>query len=383
MLELFDRFGVVPRRCTWEITLACNLRCGHCGSRAGAPRPDELTTEEALRVIDDLAALGCNHVTLAGGEPTLRRDWVDLMERLVGKGVRASMISNGLTWSEELAARAKRAGIHRMGFSLDGLERTHDCVRKANKGYRKVLRAIDISVAASIPVVAVTHITRRNLAEIEELHERLRRHGVTAWQVQLGVPTGNLSEDREAILGDEEVLDLIPRLAALNQQGLPPQVFAADNIGYYGEPEKYLRPSKAKIPFWIGCRAGLDVLGIESHGAVKGCLSLPSELNGCSDFVEGNVRQRSLVDIWRDPDAFAYNRRFRVEELRGDCAACDFGEICRGGCTWTSVAHHGHPHQFPHCYYNLSGERARTLAAGDLPTELSMSTTEDDSVRRK
>ena len=355
MLKLFQLRGLVPRRCTWEITLACNLRCGHCGSRAGEPRPDELTTEEAFRVIGDLAALGCRHVSLAGGEPTLRADWAELIARLRSRGVAASMISNGMTWSAALAARAQTAGVHRMGFSLDGLERTHDCVRHAHKGYRKVLGAIDVTVAAGIPVVAVTHITKRSLPEIEKLHALLGRHGVEVWQVQLGVPSGNLAEDRASILGPDEIRALVPRLAHLIESGAAPRVVAADNVGYFGEHEQTLRgQSGARIPFWVGCRAGLEVLGIESHGDVKGCLSLPSELNGRRDFVEGNVRERSLVDIWHDPGAFAYTRRFRPDDLAGDCKGCEYGEICRGGCTFASVGAHGHPHRYPHCYYRVT-----------------------------
>ena len=69
---------------------------------------------------------------------------------------------------------------------------------------------------------------------------------------------------------------------------------------------------------------------------------------------EGNLRQRRLAEIWNDPDAFAYNRKFRVEDLRGACAGCEFGEVCRGGCTWTSVAHHGHPHDCPTCYCKIA-----------------------------
>jgi radical SAM protein with 4Fe4S-binding SPASM domain len=267
MLRLFHRAGLIPRRCTWEITLACNLRCGHCGSRAGQARADELSREEALRVVDELAALGCQHVTLGGGEPTLRADWTELIARLREKGVRGSLISNGLTWSRELTARAREAGI------------------------------------------------------------------------------------------PEEIISLIPRLARLRREAGPPDTVAADNIGYYGEHEETLRNPGGRIPFWVGCRAGLDVLGIESHGDVKGCLSLPSELNGRRDFVEGNLRERPLAGIWHDPDAFAYNRRFRVEQLRGGCAGCEYGEICRGGCTWTSVGHHGHPHEFPLCYHQLTRDR--------------------------
>ncbi len=354
MLRLFHRAGLIPRRCTWEITLACNLRCGHCGSRAGQARADELSREEALRVVDELAALGCRHVTLGGGEPTLRADWAELLARFRERGVLASLISNGLTWSREHTARARDSGIHRLGFSLDGLERTHNCVRRANEGYAMVLRAIDLAALGGLEVVAVTHVTRRNLAELEELHALLARHGVAAWQVQLGVPSGNLAEDRESVLGPEELVALVPRLATLCRSGARPALFPADNIGYYGEHEETLRNPGGRIPFWVGCRAGLDVLGIESHGDVKGCLSLPSELNGRRDFVEGNLRVRSLADLWHDPDAFAYNRRFRPEQLRGACAGCEWGEICRGGCTWTSVGHHGHPHEFPLCYHRLT-----------------------------
>ncbi len=59
--------------------------------------------------------------------------------------------------------------------------------------------------------------------------------------------------------------------------------------------------------------------------------------------------------VWNNPDAFAYNRKFRVQDLKGSCAGCEFGDVCRGGCTWTSVAHAGHPHEFPHCYYKVAG----------------------------
>ena len=354
MLKLLQRLGYAPIKCTWEITLACNLRCGHCGSRAGQARPDELDTAEALHVCDQLADLGCRFVTLAGGEPTLRKDWMDLARRLRERGVRPAILSNGLTWNRRLAETSLEAGIVKVGFSLDGLERTHDCVRKAPHGYRRVLEAIDHTVAAGMRTVAVTHVTRRNFGELEALHEVLGRHGVETWQIQLGVPMGNMIEDREAVLPHESVLDLIPRLVALNRTGRRPTIVAADNIGYYHEHEAEIRPPAKQIDFWVGCRAGIHVVGIESHGAVKGCLSLPSVLNGRTDFVEGNLRERSLADIWRDPDSFAYNRKFTPDDLAGTCRGCEYGEICRGGCTWTSVSHCGHPHEFPPCYYRLA-----------------------------
>src|SRR5262245_42529511 len=76
-----------PILAVWEITLACDLACGHCGSRAGRARPDELTTEEALSLVDQLAELGVIEVVLIGGESYLRPDWLDIIARIAERGM--------------------------------------------------------------------------------------------------------------------------------------------------------------------------------------------------------------------------------------------------------------------------------------------------------
>ena len=78
MIDLLQRLGYYPRFCVWELTLACDMRCLHCGSFAGARRPDELTFEEMLQVAEQLIRLGCEKVTLGGGEPTLHPRWHQL-----------------------------------------------------------------------------------------------------------------------------------------------------------------------------------------------------------------------------------------------------------------------------------------------------------------
>ncbi|MBW2278846.1 MAG: radical SAM protein, partial [Deltaproteobacteria bacterium] len=65
----------VPMRGVFESTLGCNLRCRHCGSRAGQARPDELTAAECADLFDQLAELGMRWLTISGGEPTTRQDW--------------------------------------------------------------------------------------------------------------------------------------------------------------------------------------------------------------------------------------------------------------------------------------------------------------------
>ena len=277
---------------------------------------------------------------------------------LTSAGVKVNLLSNGKTWSRSLALRAKAFGLESVAFSIDGCEVTHDYIRRTPGQRAHLLRMIDLTIEAGMKVGIVTQINRENLDELEDLRETLAEHGVSSWQLQLGNPTGNMADHREMVLRPEDVLDIVPRVAALRQMPGPPRIFVGDNIGYYGEYEQILRDQGRVVPFWVGCRAGCTVMGIESNGNIKGCLSLPSEVNGVDRFVEGNIRERPLREIWEDPNAFAYNRQFKVEQLQGFCRTCDYADICRGGCSWTSFSHTGDERGGnPYCYHRQLEER--------------------------
>lgn len=131
----------------------------------------------------------------------------------------------------------------------------------------------------------------------------------------------------------------------------------ADNIGYMSAHEPRLRSGAGGArAVWTGCAAGLGVVGITSDGRVRGCLSLPPALD------EGSLRERALAHIWGDPAAFAYTRRFRVEQLAGACAGCALGAVCRGGCTAMSMAASGVPHRYPCCLRRLAHGAAPAAA---------------------
>jgi radical SAM protein with 4Fe4S-binding SPASM domain len=138
-----------------------------------------------------------------------------------------------------------------------------------------------------------------------------------------------------------------------------PEVFIADNVGYYGIHERALRDSGAAICFWIGCRAGCQVVGIESNGNVKGCLSLPSQRQAIDEFVEGNLRHAFLREIWEKPGAFAFNRQHDVAQLEGFCATCRFRDICRGGCSCSAFGFSGSRFNNPLCFYRGAVEQQR------------------------
>jgi radical SAM protein with 4Fe4S-binding SPASM domain len=368
VLDVLRQLGFRPYGCVWELTLACNMRCKHCGSIAGEARTDELSLEECLAVADQLAALGCRRLTLGGGEPTLRRGWDEIAHRLTAQGVRVNMISNGWSWTGEQLERARRARLASVGFSLDGHELDHDHLRREGS-FRRVLEAIDLSVAAGVPTAVNTTINRRNARGLPELRRLLADHGVFSWQLQLATPTGNLASHRELVIDAADLLWLVPQIAELRAElGAKPEILPGDDVGYYGRCERDLRDRAGAIPFWIGCRGGCQMIGIESNGDVKGCLSLPSSQHGVRRFSEGSLRQQTLAEIWNRPGAFAYNRAFREEQLAGFCAICRYRSFCRGGCTWTTFSHSGERRDNPYCFYRQAVEHARLELLDEEPT---------------
>ena len=125
------------------------------------------------------------------------------------------------------------------------------------------------------------------------------------------------------------------------------RIYEADCVGYYSSFANDLHCKK-----WRGCQAGLQVIGIESNGDIKGCLSIHGE-----EFIEGNIRSRLLKDIWSDKSKFKYNRRFSPDMLTGICKGCKWGAICRGGCSEKAESYTGSLHQSPFCLYNYEKVR--------------------------
>lgn len=109
-----------PITCVWEVTMGCNMHCGHCGSSCANPLDGELTTEEALDLCDQIAKLGLKWVTLSGGEPLTRPDTPELVKRLSSQGVSVNIITNGWLLDKAMVERLKDNGIATVAISIDG-----------------------------------------------------------------------------------------------------------------------------------------------------------------------------------------------------------------------------------------------------------------------
>jgi len=358
-----------PHYCVWELTLACNLRCGHCGSRAGRRRDNELGTSECVDLVHQLADLECRLITLSGGEPTLRPDWPLIARAAVARGVVVNMVTNGTTMTERLADRMADVGLSNVGISLDGSPAVHESIRGPGT-FRKLVRAVGLLRDAGVAYGLLTHLNRDTLAELEDIHRLAVDLGAFSWRVQLGKPMGNLADNRDLCIEPRDLLDALPRLARIKKSS-PIRVDVGDSIGYYGPHERVLRQTDwgNMRPLWSGCQAGRRAIGIESDGAIKGCLSLQGgrdEESGRDVFFEDNIRRRSLREIWFDPQAFAFNRHQTVEDLTGFCRRCRHASLCRGGAKCVSSAYTGGVSEDPYCYWRVSrmaSRRGRAVAA--------------------
>jgi radical SAM protein with 4Fe4S-binding SPASM domain len=355
-----------PLTAVWEVTMGCNMRCGHCGSSCAEPLPDELDTEQALELCDQIAGLGLRWITLSGGEPLTRKDLPLLVRRLRRQGVTVNIITNGWLMDARRVAELKDAGASTVAVSLDGTEEVHDAIRRAGS-YRQAEAAFKLLGAQGVRTGAVTTVTKRNLNNLPALREELLRMGVKTWQVQIGLPMGNLKERPDWLIAPGDVAKLLDFCHETALQGQI-RVFPADCVGYNTKKELEIRQiafRQGRVPLWDGCNAGVRSFGILHNGDILGCTSIRDRA-----YIEGNVLTRRLRDIWEDPGAFAWRRGMTKADLGGECAACVYGGKCLGGCPNTRLTMNGTlQSENQYCAYALALKafRERLSAEADAP----------------
>lgn len=342
-----------PAYVVWELTLRCDHACLHCGSRAVVARPNELSTHEALKVVQELADMGAKEVVLIGGEAYLHAGFLEIVAALSQQGITPVMTSGGIGISPELAFAMAQAGMKRVSISIDGLESAHTAIRQRKDSFQQTIAALQAIRAAGMDASANTHFNRLNQGDLEALYAHLLALGVRSWQVQITAALGRAADRPEMLFQPWDLIHFVPRLAALKKQGLRDGllIMPGNNLGYFGPEEALLRsPFAGGREHFQGCQAGKYVLGIESDGSVKGCPSLQT-----AAYVGGNLRQQSLKQIWQSSPQLAFRRQ--PIALWGFCQSCDFASVCQGGCNFTAHALFGRPGNNPYCHY-----RARTLA---------------------
>lgn len=340
-----------PITAVWEITMGCNMRCKHCGSSCTNPLDDELSTSEALDLCDQLKDIGLQFITLSGGEPTTRKDWFVIAEKLVKNGIKTSIITNGWTIDSMFINIAKQIGLDSIAISIDGLDKTHDYIRKP-QSFERSVRNIKLLVDGGLKVNTITAINTHNIDELDALFSLFNSLGVFSWQLQIAQPMGTFKRQKELLLPPKRITEIIDFAHSKIKQS--PLIVLSDCIGYYSKKsievnENFLQDNWS----WTGCGAGKHVIGILQNGDIIGCTSIRNK-----DLIAGNIRQSNLAEIWNNDKKFSWNRNRIMNESYGFCYECVYSEKCLGGCSNTRLCMNGTlDSENLYCTYNQECKR--------------------------
>lgn len=318
---------------------------------------DDINTEQAKAMIDDLAAFGAPVMLFSGGEPLVRKDLVELASHATGKGMRAVVSTNGTLITPQKARELKEVGLSYVGISLDGMEDVHDHFRCVPGAFKKALQGIANCQAEGLKVGLRFTINKRNVAEIPGIFRLLKELEVPRACFYHLVYSGRGSELIKEDLDHAEtraVLDLImDETRALFDAGHPKEILTVDN--HADGPYVWMRlkredPKRAEEVFEL-----LQYNEGNNSGRGIGCISWDGKVHADQfwrEHVFGNVLERPFSRIWDDPDIeLLHKLKNKKVHVGGRCAKCKYLNICGGNFRARAEAFYGDEWaQDPACY---------------------------------
>ena len=310
---------------SWMTTNKCNLTCKHCYQDACPDAcANELTTDEARTLIDQIAAAGFKIMIFSGGEPLMRPDIYDLVAYAASKGLRPVFGTNGTLITPEVASRLKECGACAMGISLDSLDRAkHDSFRGLEGAWDATVAGIRACREVGLPFQIHTTVLDWNEHEVCDITDFAVEHGAIAHYIFFLIPVGRgkyINDTSLKVAANERLLrQIMAKQAGVSIDVKPtcaPQFTrVAEQLG-------------VKTRFERGCLAGLTYCIVSPEGVVRPCAYMTEEA--------GNVREQPFDEIWKTSSVF---ERLRTRQYGGSCGTCDFRAGC-GGCRARAAYYH-------------------------------------------
>jgi mycofactocin biosynthetic radical S-adenosylmethionine protein MftC len=304
-----------PVNATWEVTYACNLNCIHCLSDSGKKRPGELSTEEALAVIDQLSALKVFQFNIGGGEPFMRPDFLDLMDYAHEKGIVTCISTNGTLIDAETAKRLSHPLVY-IQVSLDGATAAANDAVRGKGSYDKVLVALEHLRDRKIEVSINTVLTRKSFPELDDMVKLAADFGAKL-RVSRFRPSGRGKKSWSDLNVSRE------QMAAFSEW-LANHLAVSTGDSFFSVSTEERRS-----------------LGLNMCGACKMtcCLSPQGEVYPCAflqepEFKAGRLPEDDFGVIWRTSPVFDSFRQLEIKS----CESCQRFDLCHGGCP--AIAYH-------------------------------------------
>jgi len=308
-----------PKTVIWECTRDCTMACIHCGATGREGDRDDLSTDEIRAVVRDLAALGVKRFLVTGGEPLVRADMLDILQKAKECGMETGFSTNGLAISEENIGRIVRVADS-IQVSVDGTTKTHDEIRKTPGAFSGAIHALKLLKSHGCRQSCMTSIiSPLNLPEIGDLY-RIAKENADLWRVGTVMPVGRAAGNSSLFLSDGQLRSLLDFITGRMDDSFP--ILTGENLGWLGKD--YDRKIHRHDFFF--CGAGIISCCIGADGRVRGCPELPPD--PC--FLAGDLRTERFSEIWER--GFDQYRDEGISHTSAVCRDCSDVDVCRGGC---------------------------------------------------
>lgn len=309
----------------WECSLRCNMNCRHCGSdciREDSSAENEISSDlikqELKSIADHYPAHNCTFAII-GGEPLIREDVLEVGRYAADLGYHWGITTNGMLLTPEMIGLLKEARLETISISLDGVADDHDALRNRQSSHATVSAAIKRVVADPFyrRFDVICCVSQINIDRLEPFLFELIEMGVPAVRFTPVFSRGRTVRDPGLLLDASGYRRLLGFIAKMRSQKLPIDVSLSEE-GYWGpEWECVIRND------FHYCGSGIVNGTILHDGRVTGCPSVSRR------FIEGNIRDTSFVDIWRN--RFERYRKGRKETFAAQCGHCEQWDLCEGG----------------------------------------------------
>jgi heme d1 biosynthesis radical SAM protein NirJ len=321
----------------WNLVRRCNLTCKHCYSISGdVDFPNELSTADVFRVMDDLKAFGVPVLILSGGEPLLRKDIFEITARAKAMRFYVGLSSNGTLIDGTIADRIAGAGYDYVGISLDGIGETHGYFRRKAGAYRAALDGLRLLRDRGVKVGVRFTMTSDNAEELPALLDLVETERFSKFYLSHLVYAGRGNKNR----GDDATwaatraaMDLlIDRGWDWARAGRDIEIVTGNNDAdavyllkwAAGNVPARVPHLRARLAQWGGNSSGVNVANIDNLGNVH-----PDTM--WWHYSLGNVKQRPFSQIWTDlSDPIMAGLKRKPRAIGGRCASCHYFDVCGG-----------------------------------------------------
>lgn len=303
----------------FELTMRCNERCLHCGSRCGDVQSEELPVQVYFdflgKIKRDFQKLPMLCIT--GGEPLLRKEIFEIMSYASSLGFKWGMTSNGTLITKEVAKKLKDAGMNTISISIDGLPETHDAFRRTKGGFEKAVEGVKNLLEHDFNAVQVTTVvTKKNIDQLDDLFALMEELDVDSWRVINLEPIGRALTLDGYTLDPDEYRCMFDFIAEKRREGYPVMYGCSHYLGLDYECEVR--------DWYFLCNAGVYTASIMANGDIGACLDIERR----EETIEGNILRDDFTEVWKNGFKIF---RTPLSQKNEKCASCASVSFCEGG----------------------------------------------------